>query len=193
MLYAKTVCDQLNDMEIIQQALNEADYFSCLYDRYEPRLLAYIRRITPVSTAEAEDILQEAFIKIWRHLNEVDPDMKVSPWIYRIVHNETISFSRKKGSYGKNRTVAAEAALLEVAEDAVEYDHIAEDISTRITQEILDALPVKYKTILVLRYWEEMSYEEISDVLHMPEGTVATQLNRAKKAFAQLADQHPLK
>lgn len=69
MLYAKTVCDQLSDMEIIQQALKDADYFSCLYDRYEPRLLAYIRRITPVSTAEAEDILQEAFIKIWRHLN----------------------------------------------------------------------------------------------------------------------------
>ena len=56
---------------------------------------------------------------------------------------------------------------------------------------MLGELPLKYKEVLVLKFLENMSYEEISDVLKIPEGTVATRINRAKKAFRQLAEQHP--
>ena len=66
MLIAKHICDQLDDQEVIRKALEEVDYFSCLYERYEQRLLRYIHRLAAVSDTEAQDILQDAFIKIWK-------------------------------------------------------------------------------------------------------------------------------
>jgi RNA polymerase sigma-70 factor (ECF subfamily) len=60
-----------------------------------------------------------------------------------------------------------------------------------LTHKVLDLLPLKYKTVLVLKFMENMSYEEISDVLKIPEGTVATWINRAKKKFTEMAsDKH---
>jgi len=76
--------------------IEEIDYFACLYDRYEPKLLRYIKKISQADADEASDILQEAFIKMWKNLNNYDDSLKLSSWLYRIVHNETISFCRKK-------------------------------------------------------------------------------------------------
>ena len=190
MLYSKTVCDPLSDLQIIQHALDDLDYFSCLFERYERRLIAYIKRITTLQQEEAEDILQEAFIKIWRNLNAFDQQLKVSSWIYRIVHNETISYSRKKVSYGKHLIVNEEEALLQVS--SIENEASLPELEAiQRLDEHLSKLPQHYRTVLVLRYLETMSYEEISDVLKLPEGTVATQLNRAKSALARLIGKNP--
>lgn len=188
MIYAKHICDQFSDLQIIQQSLKDVDYFSCLYERYEQRLTAYIQRIIHVNQMETEDILQDAFIKIWRNLNDFDTELKVSSWIYRIVHNEAISFARKQSSFGKNRTVDPDEVLKEIP-SAPHDNSETPDEQFRLTYEVLELLPLKYKTVLVLKFIENMSYEEISDVLKMPEGTVATQINRAKKAFAAIATQ----
>ena len=95
MIVAEEICKQLSDREIVEKSLADIDYFSCLYDRYESRLFRYIKRIALVNDEQAHDILQEAFIKIWRNLNEFDQSLKLSSWIYRIVHNETVSCWRK--------------------------------------------------------------------------------------------------
>jgi RNA polymerase sigma-70 factor (ECF subfamily) len=178
------ICQELSDLEIVRKSLRDVEYFACLYNRYEPKLLRYIKRISYSTREESEDILQEAFIKIWRNLHDFDQDLKLSSWIYRIVHNETVSFWRKKTSYGKNQKVAMPDDLFD-GEDHFFGEENAEDSNTRKIHEVLQKLPIKYREVLVLKFLEMMSYEEISDVLKIPEGTVATRINRAKKAFIQ--------
>jgi len=180
MLISKEKCKQLSDLEIIRKALEEVDFFSCLFDRYEGKLMRYIKNLAPVSHDEAEDILQDSFISIWKHLNEFDNQLNLSSWIYRIVHNQTISALRKRKSFGKDRTVAIEEAT-EVAAD-IERDTGGINKEDLI-RKVLDQLPLMYKEVLVLKFLENMRYEDISDILKIPEGTVATRINRAKKAF----------
>ncbi|MFZ2900872.1 MAG: sigma-70 family RNA polymerase sigma factor [Saprospiraceae bacterium] len=184
----KEICRQLSDLEIVQKALAEVDFFSCLYDRYEERLLRYIHRLGVGE--EAEDVLQEAFINIWKNLNGFDPSLKFSSWVYRIVHNQAVSFIRKKKSYGKDqKETFDESRFADLPDDPA--DDAAEQMEEqdRHTHELLDRLPLPYKEVMVLKFLEDMSYEEISDILKIPEGTVATRINRAKKAFRQLSEQ----
>jgi RNA polymerase sigma-70 factor (ECF subfamily) len=159
-----------------------------LYDRYEPKLLRYIHKISQAGTDEAADILQDAFIKMWKNLNSFDDSLKFSSWLYRIVHNETVSFCRKKRSFGKNNKLdPGELQLVNLTDAAADA---APDLETRyfLTHKVLNKLSLKYKEVLILKFMEKMSYEEISDVLKIPEGTVATRMNRAKKMFKTIAE-----
>jgi RNA polymerase sigma-70 factor (ECF subfamily) len=178
-------CKHMSDNEIAAKSLENLDYFSCLYQRYEPELLRYIRRVSGLEDDEAQDILQESFIKIWRNLNEFDTGMKFSSWIYRIVHNETISHLRKKKSYGKDKTVDAEL-YRNILADAEGAEMVREDTLATIPV-VLAQLPEKYREILVLKFLELKSYEEISDILKIPEGTVAIRISRAKERFRTLS------
>ena len=181
----KDICLGLSDNEVISKSKEDLKYFACLYNRYDQRLIRYILKISQASYEEASDILQESFIKVWINLNEFDNDLKLSSWLYSIVHNETVSFCRKKKSYGKNNKLNIDDSNL------LDYYEIPEDLTEEeneiITNDILNNLPRKYREVLVLKFLEKMSYEDISDVLRIPEGTVAVRINRAKKMFRRLA------
>jgi len=184
MVVAKEICNELSDNDIVKKSIDNIDYFSCLYDRYESMLLRYIKRITLVDDDQAKDILQEAFIKIWINLKNFNPRMKLSSWIYRIVHNETVSFWRKNKSYGKDRKEKLNENLsIDFSIDSSTTEN--KEQNDRLTHQVLELLPLKYKSVLVLKFMEDMSYQEISDVLRIPEGTVATRINRAKKKFIE--------
>ena len=185
-------CGQLSDRELVEKSLEQVDYFSCLYERYEGRLLRYVKRMGVVTDEEAEDVLQEAFLKIWKNLNAFDPGLKLSSWLYRIVHNQAISCLRRKKSFGKDqKEMYDDTRFANLPEETPTGNSEALEKTDRHIHELLGQLPVKYKEVLVLKFLENMSYEEISDVLKIPEGTVATRINRAKKAFRKLAEQHP--
>ena len=186
MVVKKEVCNKLSDQEIIQKSLEDLNYFACLYDRYEPKLLRYIKKISMADHEEASDILQDAFIKMWKNLNSYDNRLKLSSWLYRIVHNETISYCRKKRSFGKNNKLDVEDIRLADLPDEQELE-VDPEMRFFLTREILNKLALKYREVLVLKFMEKMSYEEISDVLKIPEGTVATRMNRAKKMFKTIA------
>ncbi|MCB0805993.1 MAG: sigma-70 family RNA polymerase sigma factor [Bacteroidales bacterium] len=185
--FSKKICESLSDKEVISKSLENIDFFACLYERYEPRLLRYIRKISGASHDEAGDILQDAFIKIWKNLHSFNDELKLSSWLYRIVHNETISFFRKKKSWGKNNIVELGNTHIPDMPDNSETDTDPEE-RYFLTHMVLDQLALKYKEVLVLKFMEKMSYEEISDILKLPEGTVAARINRAKKLFKNLAD-----
>jgi RNA polymerase sigma-70 factor (ECF subfamily) len=186
MVIKKDICNALSDQEIIQKSYDNLDYFACLYDRYEPKLLRYIQKISMADPEEAADILQEAFIKIWVNLNSYDDRLKLSSWLYRIVHNETISFCRKKRSFGKNNKSDPQDLRFDELPDEADME-VDPEMRFFLTHEILNKLALKYREVLVLKFMEKMSYEEISDVLKIPEGTVATRMNRAKKMFKTIA------
>ncbi len=191
MIISKEICDGLSDREIIRKSLKEVDFFSCLYERYEARLLRYIRNLTQLPEEEVEDILQESFIKVWKNLRSFDQSLKLSSWIYRIVHNHAISHLRKEASHQADKKSSWNDILLaDIPDSDPEHWEEAREQKEEI-RKVLNLLPIHYKEVLVLRYLENMSYEEISDVLKIPEGTVATRINRAKQFFArESAHQH---
>ncbi|NIA02092.1 MAG: sigma-70 family RNA polymerase sigma factor [Nitrospirae bacterium] len=163
-----------------------------IIERYERQLFAYIKRLMKISDGDAEDILQEVFIKTYENLNDFDRDLKFSSWIYRITYNHTISY------YRKNK---AKLQMLSLEDNEIIFEklrsefNLTESIDKKILkekiQELLDQLDKKYKDVLILKYLEEKNYTEISNILRKPMGTIATLLNRAKDKFREiLANNH---
>jgi RNA polymerase sigma-70 factor, ECF subfamily len=175
------------DQQLAQAAQNgNLEAFGKLIKSYEAKLKRYIMRISHFSEPEAEEILQEVFLKSWKNLNSYDSSLKFSNWIYRITHNETISSFRKHKSRGYDRTDSIDDSLFQLADDNIDF---AKDLDRKHrsleVRKSIQELPKKYKEVLVLRYFEDKSYDEISDILKKPAGTVATLINRAKKALKE--------
>lgn len=168
-----------SDETVAKEALRTPDAFGILMKRYEAPLSRYIRRISSFPPDETEDILQEAFIKAYRHLREFDGKSKFSSWIYRIVRNQTIDIARKK--HVKTSVSIEEHDLADFLRDAtdLESDILRKDELSRVESAIRD-LPDTYRDALILRFLEEKSYEEIMDILHIPKGTVATLIRRGR-------------
>lgn len=190
---ADTHVQTLTDEQLAKKASQDITAFETLVERYEQPLLRYIRRISSFETEEAEEILQEVFVKAWKNLNDFDGNLKFSSWIYRITHNQTISEFRKIKSRGKDQQVKWDPEVIEQLSDNVDLPgEINARIDTEKIREILTLIPVKYREALVLRFLEEKSYEEMSDILRVPIGTAGTLVNRAKKMFREKAQQQKI-
>ncbi|MCX6798393.1 MAG: RNA polymerase sigma factor, partial [Candidatus Falkowbacteria bacterium] len=171
-----------SDNELVALALADKGYFLYLLRRYEDKLKRYIYRISNFSNEEVEDVLQEVFLKVYKNLNDFDSDLKFSSWIYRITHNQVVSHHRQ--SLARPKVVEIDEIVIEKIKDEFNVDDkIQLDYLRREISQILDYLKPKYREILILRFFEEKSYEEISDILKKPSGTVATLIHEAKKEF----------
>ena len=187
--------DELPDEQLVQFALEKEDHFYHLTRRYEPKLLRFIGRTTNVTHEEAEDILQEIFLKVYLNLNGFDATLKFSSWIYRIARNEIINqyHKRKSSSHIVNINENDAANILpELTGQACAHDEFITKENIRLINKALEKLPEKYREVLVLRFLEDKSYEEISDILQKPGGTVAARLNRAKAKFCKIASRQNL-
>ena len=189
--------ETMSDEQLVQLSLKDQNSFYYLIERYEPKILRYIKRITNISPEESEDLLQEIFIKVYRNLNRFNRKLKFSSWVYRIAHNEIINQYRKKKSYSATIDLFTEnddtdhlAGFIGEALD-IDNDYISRENAEKV-RAALAKLPDKYREVLILRYFEDQSYKEISDILRKPAGTVATLINRAKSKFRKIAQQHQL-
>ncbi len=174
-----------SDEQLAGMVLKNSQAFVMLVKRYESRLLGYIRRISGVQIEDAEDILQEAFLDAYRHIADFDASLKFSSWIYRIVHNKTISAYRKRRKQLRDVSIDDEdTGLMHVLAEERGADRETEEaLTTDQIKKILESLPERDRTVLVLVYLEEKTYREISDILRVPENTVATWIRRAKQKF----------
>lgn len=189
--------EQMTDNELVKSSLQHEDAFYSLIKRYEPVLLRYIHRMTQVNQEEAEDLLQDIFIKVYRNLNGFDTNLKFSTWVYRIAHNEIISQYRKRKQSGFPIELDADdeesRSIANFLTDTLNVEsHVLNKEKANAVRMALEELPPKYRDILVLRYFEELNYKEISDILQKPAGSVATLLNRAKTKFKKIAVRHQL-
>jgi len=176
-------CGKKQDGELVALSINDSQYFYCLMKRYEDKLTNYVRRISYLADDDIADIVQESFIKAYEHLNDCDCDLKFSSWLYRIVHNQTINFMKKhKQSIKMDVENDDEFVDWLVADTNIEKETIRRHFNENI-QSILQKLRPDYKEVLVLRFFEDKDYTEISDILRKPMGTVATLLSRAKIQF----------
>ena len=173
-----------SDEELVLMTLENQDNFLYLVDRYKNRLLGYIRRLTNIGNDDAEDILQEVFIKVYLNLNDFNKDLKFSSWIYRITHNQVISSHRRLKARPEGYAVNIEdAAARNLAADIDIMAGADLQILKKSIFKVLDRLDEKYREILILKFLEEKNYQEISDIIKKPSGTVASTINKAKSEF----------
>jgi len=186
-------CINKTDEQIVVLTLKNQDYYLCLMKRYEAKLLNYILKISNISREDAEDILQEVFVKAYQNLNDFDLNFKFSNWIYSIAHNTTISVFRKKKV--RPQTVSWEDKDLDnILESTLDVENTSlQKLTYKHILKIINQLPLKYKDALILKFVEGKDYREISDILHKPMGTIATLINRAKKSLKQELEKEDIK
>jgi len=160
----------------------DQDAFRQLVERYQGAVynLAYRMLGDP---GDAEDAAQEIFVRIYRQLGRYDPARKFSTWVLAIATNFCIDQLRRR----RMQLVPLENIIpwARAREAGPEGEAITQEERDEV-QRLITQLPEKYRAPLVLRYFEELSCAEIAEVLGMPEGTVKTQIHRARKALGKL-------
>ncbi len=158
-----------------------SEVYEEIINRYIAKLTRYVKYLVPKSD-EADDIVQNTFIKVYENLNGFRSEYKFSSWIYRIAHNETVNFLRKR----YHETFLPDLDILSFSSNETpETEYEKKEIAST-TVKCLKELPVKYKEVLTLFYLEDKSYGEISVILKIPKGTVATRINRAKEKLKKI-------
>jgi RNA polymerase sigma-70 factor (ECF subfamily) len=173
----------MTDNEIVTCTLENPSAFSEIVARYEAKLMRYIRRLGVIVAEDQEDLLQEIFIKVYKNANAFDTSLSFSSWIYRIAHNETISFYRRLRVRPEGHQIAdSEEILGWLAAESVSAEGLfAANTNAEVITKALATLEPKYREPLVLRYFEHKEYDEISDILQIPVGSVGTLIHRGKK------------
>lgn len=177
--------NEKSDQELVALTLKDKEVFIYLLRRYEDKLRRYIRRISNFNPDEVEDILQEVFLKIYKNLNGFDPDLKFSSWAYRITHNQVISNHRQHLSRPQSVEID-EQIINKIKSEFDLQEMVLDNEQQHLTANVLEKMKSKYREILVLRFFEDKSYNEISDILKKPGGTVATMIREAKKEFKKI-------
>lgn len=179
--------DALVNKRIKQVLKGDQNAYADIVNLYQHKLYQVCYRMLS-NKQEAEDITQEAFIRAYINLHSYDQKRKFSTWLYRIATNLCIDRIRKKkpdyyldaevaGTEGLNMysQIAADEQL---PEEAVEQMELQDRIQYEISR-----LPDKYRSVIVLKYIEELSLQEISEILDMPLGTVKTRIHRGREAL----------
>jgi len=164
--------------------------FGTLVERYERPVFSLIVRIVRRGEV-AEELAQEAFIRAWKALPRFDPKRKFSSWLFKIAHNASLDSLRR----GRDSQLSIDepASPGDDAPRQLPADPKAEDPLERTTfraagralEEALGELRREYREILVLRFSEGLSYDEIAEVTGSPLGTVKVQIFRARKELAK--------
>lgn len=176
------------DEEILEQfGVPETRHyaFNLLVRRYQQPLYHFIRRMV-YDHDDTDDILQNVFIKVWNHLDRFRGEAKLRTWLYRIASNETMNHLNRQKRYAMLRLsdVRAELETRLVAQSAPE----AEEIESRLHCALL-RLPQRQRMVFQLRYYEEMNYREMAQVLNLTEGALKASYHHAVRKIEHFLKQ----
>ncbi len=170
----------LTDEQIVEYVRNkDKETYVEIVLRYQDKLMRYSNSLTHDEQKSA-DIVQNAFIKAFINLNSFNTKMKFSTWIYRITHNEAINIIIKY-----KREVPLPDDMDIISDEDIELNFSKEEIKTKVNN-CISEIPLIYREPLTLFFLEEKSYDEISDILRLPIGTVGTRINRAKNLLKNI-------
>lgn len=185
---SKTTAKNLSDADIVQRILaGDHNAFEPLMRRYNRMLYRTARSILK-NDAEAEDVLQDAYLLAFRGMNKFRGESSLSTWLTRIVINEAIARSRKTarraeiielGSALPSDNEVTEGHMRESTAEAPEQAALRAE-ARRLLEKKIDGLPDAFRTVFMLRALEEMTVEETAACLNIPEATVRTRYFRAK-------------
>jgi RNA polymerase sigma-70 factor, ECF subfamily len=179
---------ELTDNELVEIVRGkDQERYAEVVERYQTKLFVYIYRLIG-NKEEAEDLLQDVFVKAYKNLNSYDTKRKFSSWIYRIAHNESVNFIKRKSlkRFISLETVTSTKDKLDSSseEEGADKAWLRKEVSKEVS-DAMKKLPFKYNQVLTLRYYSDQSYEEIAEILGKPVNTVGTLINRAKKKLSE--------
>lgn len=164
-------------LALFRDPLTKEKGYTLLVKKYQEKLYWHIRRMV-VDHESANDVMQNVFIKVWRGLDNFREDARFYTWLYRIATNESLSFleqEKKKSSVSFDDVSGAMAEKL-----TAEKDFDASKMEWKL-QVAIQKLPERQKLVFCLRYYDEMSYEEMSKVLETSEGALKASYHHAVK------------
>jgi RNA polymerase sigma-70 factor (ECF subfamily) len=167
----------------------DGEAFATLVRRYEPKLRVYVSGIVSVEE-EARDLVQETFIRAWRHLDQYDSRFRFSTWLFRIAHNIAIDYLRRRKqptlSLELGEDHEGEGLRLDPAD--VRRGPLGElanrELADALVREI-ERLPPSYRELVTLRHLVGLSYNEIAELKELPLGTVKNKLFRAHSVLRE--------
>jgi len=167
-------------IKMLEQPDKQRYAFSLIVEQYSEKLYWTIRRLV-LSHDDANDILQNSFIKAWTNLGEFQNKSKISTWLYRIATNEALDFLRKQ----KNHPMDSADGDMVVASRLQADEYFDGDETQALLQEAIARLPEVQRTVFTLKYFDEMKYSEMSKVLGTSEGALKASYHIAVKKITE--------
>jgi RNA polymerase sigma-70 factor (ECF subfamily) len=160
----------------------DRDAFRALYDIYKDRVYSIALYFFHGDPAAASDATQQVFLKLITSMGQFRGEAEFSTWLYRLVVNVCLDAARRK----KSDAVASDRSQLEMVPgpDSQEDDYARAQMASSVRAAV-SALPPKFRIPVLLRYFEDLSYEEMAEALHCSMGTVASRLSRGHRMLAE--------
>jgi len=178
-----------NEKEIIallQEPTRQREAFECIVKEYSEQLYWQIRRLV-LSHEDSNDILQNTFIKAWMNIEYFRGDAKMSTWLYRIALNESLTFLNKQRATNQLSFDDADTEMLNRLESDTYFDG---DDSQKIFLQAIHTLPEKQQIVFNLKYFKEMKYEEISEIVGTSIGALKASYHHAVKKIEAFLEKH---
>ncbi|HEY3966558.1 MAG TPA: sigma-70 family RNA polymerase sigma factor [Planctomycetaceae bacterium] len=174
----------VSDARLVEEVRRgDHEAFEVLVRRYEGRLMSVLLRF--VQDRElARDLSQETFLRVFERLDQFDPSRRFGPWLFRIGVNLTLDYLRKR----KRRiwpSLFSDSRVEKGPDPAVADPRLALDLEQEV-RKVLEGIPEKYRTVLILRDLENFSSSEIAAILHRKEATIRWRLAEARMRFQEL-------
>jgi RNA polymerase sigma factor (sigma-70 family) len=183
----------IKDYKLVRKAVEEGDQkaYAELMSRYKDSIYYMLLKMVN-NRDDAEDLTIEAFGKAFRNIRQYTPDYAFSTWLFKIATNNCIDFIRKKRKLmlsidrGFENEDGQDVALEIKSDGPGPDDSLMKKQKIMMMRDVVDKLKPRYRRLVELRYYNELSYEEISDELKLPLGTVKAQLFRAREFLYQI-------
>lgn len=170
----------VEDSVILQKFEDENtrhEAFSLLLQKYQQKVYWHIRRMV-LNHDDADDLVQDVFIKVWKNLDKFRQDSQLYTWLYRIASNECITFLNKKKA--KNN-VSLDELPEQLTDNLNEENYFSGDTIQKKLQQALLTLPEKQKLVFNMKYYDDMKFQEISDILGTSVGALKASYHLAVK------------
>jgi len=171
---------------LLQEPLRQREAFEAIVKEYSEQLYWQIRRLV-LSHDDANDILQNTFIKAWTNIDYFRGDAKMSTWLYRIALNESLNFLNRQQTNRQLSIDETEAELLNQLEGDSYFDG---DETQKIFQQAIHRLPKKQQMVFNLKYFQGMKYEEMSEILGTSIGALKASYHHAVKKIENFLTKH---
>ena len=169
--------DDQDLLALFKDPATKEQAFTAIIKKYQEKLYWHIRRIV-ITHEDADDVLQNMFIKVWKGLENFREDSQLYTWLYRIATNESLTFLNKEKKRNSVSLSDEENGLSNKLKSDTHFD--ANKLEWKL-QLAIQSLPEKQRVVFNLRYYEEMPYEEMSHVLETSEGALKASYHHAAK------------
>ena len=182
------MADNKNEQKILEQLKDRTlrnSAFSVVVEKYSPKIYWHIRNMV-LSHDDANDLVQETFIKAWNSLDTFRGEAHISTWLYRIAINETLAFLKKR----QIETIPIDSDEYDIAGTIESDAYFCGDSTDILFRKAIETLPEKQRLVFNMKYFEEMKYEEMSDILGTSIGALKASYHIAVKKIEKFIEEN---